>query len=91
MEFRVINPELLAVAHGDAGRIAFGFAAKFIRALEPDLAGADNRLVQHLDVFFLLKVRLDLRRGRAFFLDPAEQRFEIGGRERLGMQGTQGK
>src|SRR6266404_1696892 len=92
MEFRVINPELLAVAHRDAGRSPFRFPAKLVRALEPNLAGANDRFVQHLDVLFLLEVRLDLRRGRAFIANPAEKGFQVGGGKRFGPeQGSEEK
>src|SRR2546423_924079 len=84
MKFRVINPELLAIAYRDAGRIALRLATEFARALEPDLAGAHDRFVQHLDVFLLLEIRLDLRGSRPFLANPAEQRLQIGGRKRLG-------
>src|SRR2546423_3898880 len=83
MKFRVINPELLAIAYRDAGRIALCLATEFARALEPDLSGAHDRFVQHLDVFLLLEIRLELRGSRPFLANPAEQRLQIGGRKRL--------
>src|SRR5947208_13410410 len=92
VEFRVVNPELLAVAHRNARRSSFRFAPKLVWTLEPDLAGADDRFVQHLDVFFLLEVGLDLRGGRAFVADPAEQSFQIWGRKRFRLeQGSEKK
>src|SRR4051794_6783508 len=83
MKFRVVNPELLTVADGDTGRIPFCFPAKFVRALEPNPARANDRFVEHLDVLLFLEVGLDLGGGRAFFANSSEQGFQLGRRKRL--------
>src|SRR5947207_3277543 len=83
MEFRVVNPELLAVAHRDTGRSPFGFPAKLVRALKPNPAGADDRFVQHLNVLFFLEVGLDLGCGGALVANPSQQSLQIGGRKRF--------
>src|SRR6476620_6232941 len=86
MEFRIINPQLLAIAHGDAGRIPLRFTTEFVRALEPDLSRTADRFVQHLDVLFFLEIGLELRRGGPFFANSAEKCLKVRGRKRLGAE-----
>src|SRR5437763_5335875 len=84
LEFRIINPELLPVAHRDAGGIALHLTPEFVRRLKPEFARTGDRLVEHVNGFFFLEVSLDLRRGGAFLANAREQSFYVGGRKRIG-------
>jgi hypothetical protein len=57
LEARVVDPELLAVADGDAGTRAFDFAPEFVGGLEGDRALADERFGEQMGVLFLDEIR----------------------------------
>ena len=79
LKFRVVNPELLSIAHRDAGRVALYFAAEFVRLLKPDFARAADRFVHQLNRLLFLEIGLHLRRAGAAGADLVEKGFDVGG------------
>src|SRR5204863_9104944 len=77
LKLRIIDPELLSVAHGKTGRIAFCFAPELVRRLEPHLTRADDWFVEEMNILLFLEVGLDLRRCRSFLANAGEQSFHV--------------
>ena len=80
----IINPELLTVAHDQAGRVAFHFAPELVRWLEPNLPRIHDRFLHQTNNPLFLKISL---RNRVL-ANSGEEVFELSPGKRLRVSKT---